>query len=332
MNAISVIEAAPCAQRAQRLDLPPPAGARIAPPAGFGRRFIIFGDAEEEFDWSAPFDRSATSTTAIAALPEANRHFVAAGVVPTYLVDHPVVANPASAAAMAAMTAAGECDIGAQLHPWVTPPHSENVNPSNSFTGNLPVRLQHAKLAELSAAIERGTGVRPLAYRAGRYGVGPDTAALLVEEGYRLDVSVRALFDYSDQGGPDFSRHPCWPYRVASGLIEQPLTAAWIGPLHRYPRLRRAPFLRLCQRRAALTPEGVTLTDALEAIRVLLDTDLPVFSLSFHTPSVEPGHTPYVRDADDLRRFWAWWDGVFDAFARAGVTSIRSGALIEAFG
>ena len=47
-------------------------------------------------------------------------------------------------------------------------------------------------------------------------------------------------------------------------------------------------------------------------------------------PSVEIGHTPYVRDAADLARFWAWWDGVLDQFDRAGVRPIRAHEIIDA--
>jgi hypothetical protein len=45
---------------------------------------------------------------------------------------------------------------------------------------------------------------------------------------------------------------------------------------------------------------------------------------------VEPGHTPFVRDAADLRDFWAWWDGMFDLLARRGVTSASVDELLEA--
>lgn len=323
---------------ALRIDRPPPASARLRPPVDFGRRFIVFGDAEEEFDWTRPFRREATATDAIAALPEATRRFNACGAVPTYLVDYPVVNNAASAATMRAVAEAGRCDIGAQLHPWVTPPFDEDVTRFNSFTGNLPRALQRAKLAALTAKIEAATGMHPKTYRAGRYGVGADTAGLLVEQGYRLDVSVRALFDYSAEGGPDFSRHPPWPYRLAPTLIELPLTATRIGTLRAAARWRDAPGLRRFFSRmkllghVSLTPEGMPLAHALEAIAAMLDGDLPIFSLSFHTPSVEPGHTPYVRDQADLTQFWRWWDGVFDAFARAGVTPVRSDEIVAAFG
>ncbi|MGN6124354.1 MAG: polysaccharide deacetylase family protein, partial [Sphingomonas oligoaromativorans] len=76
-------------------------------------------------------------------------------------------------------------------------------------------------------------------------------------------------------------------------------------------------------------PEGTPLPDALRAIRRLLADDIRLLSISFHSPSVEPGHTPYVRDAEDLRRFYAWWDGVLDLLAREGVRPIGADELIE---
>ena len=320
---------------ADRLDRPPPAGAQAPLPAEFGRRFAIFADAEEEFDWARPFDRSATAVTAIAALPAANRRLRERGIVPTYLVDYAVVDTPASAAVIAGMAAAGECDVGAQLHPWVTPPHEEEVSNANSFAGNLPAALEAAKLAALTRAIIARTGVAPAAYRAGRYGVGPGTAANLVAAGYRLDVSARALFDYRASGGVDFSRHPVTPWWLAGDLLAVPLTAARIGPLRRLP-LPRAALLRgtlartRLASRIALTPEGMPLADAKRAVETLLADGQRLFSLSFHTPSVVPGHTPYVRDAADLRLFWAWWDGILDLFARRGVTPVRAGEIVAA--
>jgi hypothetical protein len=35
-----------------------------------------------------------------------------------------------------------------------------------------------------------------------------------------------------------------------------------------------------------------------------------------------------VRDATDLKAFWAWWDGVFDCFDRAGVRPVRAGEIV----
>ncbi len=320
---------------APRLDRVPAAADALVLPDSFGKRFLVVGDCEEEFDWSKPFDRGSTATDAIAALPDATRRFAEAGVAPTYVVDWPVATNARSGAAMAEMARSGLCDIGAHLHPWVTPPHEEEVNRGNSFAGTLPFELERVKLAGLTAKLTELAGRAPIAYRAGRYGIGPNSGSILAELGYRLDLSVRSHFDYSDEGGPDFTDFPIHPWR-SGGLIEVPLTTCLAGPLGRFPALTRiaalrGPFARSgLLNRIPLTPEGVPLAEAKQAIRVLLDRGHRLFSLWFHTPSVEPGHTAYVRDSADLRTFRAWWDGVFDLFARHDVTPVRSGEIVEA--
>jgi hypothetical protein len=326
-----------------RIDHPAAASDRVRLPASFGRRFLVFVDTEEEFDWTAPRRRDATATTAIAALPEAHRRLASFGIVPTYLVDHPVASSPLAIDVLRPLLEAGECAVGTQLHPWVNPPFEEALTVENSFVGNLPEAIERAKLNVLTDRIETTFGRRPRVYRAGRYGIGPNTARLLEEAGYRLDVSVRALFDYSGEGGPDFSRRDARPSWAGPGklLMELPLTSVLTGFARRiggggYVAAGRVPKLRsLLARtgaleRIALTPEGTPLSDALRAIRILLDDDARLLSISFHSPSVEPGHTPYVRDAEDLRRFYAWWDGVLDLLAREGVQPIGSDGLIAA--
>jgi hypothetical protein len=326
-----------------RIDRPPVPRDRLSPPAAIGRRFLVFVDTEEEFDWTAPRSRDATATTAIAALPEAHRRLAGFGICPTYLVDYPVASAPGAIEVLRPLMEAGECAIGTQLHPWVNPPFDEVLTVANSFVGNLPEAQERAKLEALTHRITAAFGRRPQVYRAGRYGIGPNTAKLLEEAGYRLDVSVRALFDYSDEGGPDFTHRdamPCWagPQRL---LMELPLTAAYTGFARRfghrlYPAAGRVKRLRgLLARtgtleRIALTPEGTPLPQALRAIRTLLEDDARLISISFHSPSVEPGHTPYVRDAADLRGFYAWWDGVLNLLAREGVAPIGTDALIAA--
>jgi hypothetical protein len=309
---------------------------RIALPSSFGRRFVIFADAEEEFDWTKPFARENRSTLTISGLIDATARFNASGVFPTYLVDYPVVDNAESAAVMRQLVAEDSCDIGAQLHPWVTPPFEEEVCERNSFTGNLPAALQKAKLLALTAKIIEATGVQPLSYRAGRYGLGANTAAFLCEAGYKMDVSVRSRFNYANRMGVDYRQHPLWAWWLENGLIELPLSAAWIGLLKNSPKLFNQRWLRGSLSRTnmlsriPLTPEGIPLADALEAIATLDGEGLEIFSLSFHTPSVAIGHTPYVRCAKDLAIFWSWWDGVFNAFAKRGITPTRQGDIMAA--
>jgi hypothetical protein len=314
-----------------RLDRPPPETDYIALPESFGRRFTVFCDTEEEFDWARPRSRDNRSTTHMAAMPDLQERFRRRGVKCVHLVDHPIATDPASIFMLRDWLERDEISVGTQLHPWVNPPHDEEVNTFNSFVGNLPISLERAKIENLTGAIETAFGRRPIVYRAGRYGVGPNTAGLLRDLGYEADVSVRALHDYSDEGGPDFSRVKPFPFRVGGGpLVELPLSAAYVGPLRsrgrsvyraagRLPRGRGILFRTGLLNRAALTPEGVPLDEALAAARALIEDGIRWFSLSFHSPSVEPGHTPFVRSPGDLAAFHAWWDGMFDFFEREGI-------------
>jgi hypothetical protein len=318
-------------RRVHLLNRQPRANDYITLPESFGRRFTVFSDTEEEFDWGKPRSRHNRSTTHMAAMPDLQERFRRRGVKCVHLVDHPIATDPRSVAMLREWLERDEISIGTQLHPWVNPPHDEEVNTFNSFVGNLPTTLEKAKIENLTGTIEAAFGRRPRVYRAGRYGVGPHTADLLAEAGYAADVSVRALHDYSDEGGPDFSRIRPFPFRVGGGdLLELPLSAAYVGRLRawgrsvysaagRVPRGRGILYRTRLLNRIPLTPEGVPLDEALDAVRTLIDDGVRWFSLSFHSPSVEPGHTPFVRDARDLRDFHAWWDGMFDFFERQGI-------------
>jgi hypothetical protein len=310
-------------QNEGRLDHPSRAADRINLGSSFGLRFAVFIDAEEEFDWTQPRSRTSTNTSAIKYLPEFQRLMDAHGVQPCYMIDYPVADNVESAAIIAEMVAGGRCDVGTQLHPWVSPPFHEEVNTFNSFAGNLPISLERAKLSVLTEKIAATAGKRPVVYRAGRYGIGANTAQLLDELGYRMDVSVRPHFDYSDEGGPNFRRHDVRPYWAGPGgnLLEVPLGVAFTGALRRYGRFmwgggksslrRRALLSRFgLASRIALTPEDMPFDDVRRAIRGMLSDGVQLLSISFHSPSLTPGHTPYVRNSAQLSEFYVWWDKI----------------------
>ncbi len=322
-----------------RVPAPEP-GSAVAWPDAFGTRFAVFVDTEEEFDWTAPFSRDAHDTRHIAALPAAHARFAALGIPLTYMVDFPIAACPRAGEIFRGLLADGRSAVGTQLHPWVNPPFEEPLSRTNSFGGNLPPALERAKIEALTAAIERATGRRPIAYRAGRYGIGPHTVATLAALGYRIDSSMRSGYRYAEEGGPDFSAVPNHAFRVG-GLVELPLTTVYTGRLrrggaglyHRLAKLPRGPGIasRLgLLSRVALTPEDMPLADALEAVRVAVGEGVRLLNFGFHSPSLEPGHTPYVRDAADLADFYRWWDAVAGLLARLGVGSATLAEIVEA--
>ena len=321
---------------------PPAAGSLVAWPAGFGTRFTRVCDVEEEFDWSRPLDRANRSTSAIAALPAAHRRFAERGVGLTCMVDYPVAVDPAAAALLAAIAEDPRSAIGAQLHPWVTPPFDELVTPANSYAGNLPRALEAAKIDALSDALTAAFGARPQAYRAGRYGIGPATAALLAQRGYRLDSSVRARYDYRADDGPDFGGVGSAAYRLGD-LIELPFSTVFTGALRRRgPALHRAagrvphgPGILAragLLNRVSLTPEDMPIGEAIAAVSIAVGEGERLLAFSFHSPSLVPGNTPYVRDAADLAAFDRWWDRMLDHLDRLGVAPASLSQILAAAG
>lgn len=326
-----------------RVPFRPRGGVRLAWPDGFGTRFTIFVDTEEEFDWGAPLRRDARSVSAIGAMPAAHRRFAERGVALTYLIDHPVATDRRAVDILRELLGDGRSAIGTQLHPWVNPPFEEEVTGPNSFVGMLPVALEAAKIDTLTGAIEQSFGKRPQVFRAGRYGVGPATLGLLAARGYRIDTSMRSRYDYSGEGGPDFTHVDSHAFRTPEGLVELPLTTVYTGMLRRaggtlYRLLGPVPRGRgLASRagllsRVALTPEEMPLADAAEAVRVAVGEGVRLLNFAFHSPSVEPGHTPYVRDAADLAAFYRWWDAIFALLDRLGVANASLDEVLAASG
>jgi len=204
----------------------------------------------------------------------------------------------------------------------VTPPHEEEVTTFNSYQCNLPPALEQAKIEALTDAIHRGFGARPTVFKAGRYGFGPSTQRALVELGYKIDCSFVPHTDLSADGGPDYRGVPDAPHWLdeGSGLLEIPLTvgflgaAAGLGPrvdgLFDHAGAERLRLPGVLARtgliaRSRLTPEGTPAAEQCRLIEAMAARGHRTFSLTYHSPSLAPGHTPYVRDEADLACFLA---------------------------
>jgi hypothetical protein len=102
-------------------------------------------------------------------------------------------------------------------------------------------------------------------------------------------------------------------------LLEIPCTAGLIGAagpalgalLHRVASARpwsavRAPGILArthIANRIVLSPEGNSIGEMTRLTRALLARGIKTFTMTFHSPSVVAGHTPYVRTRADLQLF-----------------------------
>lgn len=288
---------------------------------------VVVVDTEEEFDWNAPFDSNSRSTTNILFQPLAQEIMDRHGIVPIYVVDYPVADTPEAISVLRNIADNGRCEIGAHLHPWVSPPHQEVINAYNSFPGNLPPSLEREKLARLTARIEDAFGQRPTIYKAGRYGLGPASFATLLKLGYRVDTSVVPHTDFSASEGPDFTAFPSGPFIAGDGLIALPLSVHFTGALAAagaklYPALAARSRLRLpaltarlgLLERLRLSPEGHSLNDMKRQTRSALARGERYFMLTYHSSTLLPGGTPYVRSVADRDAFLHTLEEYFEFF------------------
>lgn len=309
-----------------------------------GPRFIVTVDTEEEFDWAAPFTRDQHGTTHVSAIDRFQRLCDDHAVRPAYLVDYPIANDAAAVDLLSRYVAEHRADVGVQLHPWVNPPFAEEISITNSYACNLPPELERAKLTALHTLIADRFGVRPQIYRAGRYGAGVNSQKILRDLGVAIDTSVRSLFDYSEQTGPNYADCPLDPYWIANGaLIELPVTTVFGGVLRPAGKLIfNHVFETLTSRgllarsgmleRIALTPEGIPVDKAIQAVDVALDQKIPILNFSFHSPSLAVGHTPYVRSSEELERFYDWWVKVFAHLKARGVQPTYVNEIVQAAG
>jgi hypothetical protein len=285
-------------------------------------RLAVVVDTEEEFDWHAPFSRANTNVTAMRHIGRAQRICERFGVMPLYVVDYPVATQPAGFEELRSWADAARCEIGAHLHPWVTPPFEEDVSGRNSFACNLAPTLQDRKVRTLADTIGSAFERMPHTFKAGRYGIGAATLETLEALEFDVDASVNPHMDFRPVDGPDFSAFDARPFWFGARrrMLEVPCTQGFVGwaravggPLRRVSEAwpwstLRAPgvLARLGMvNRVMLSPEGNTLSEMVALTRALLADGLRVFTLSFHSPSVEPGHTPYVQSQQDLEAFLA---------------------------
>ena len=328
--------------------MPPPVKRLVEVPSTWLPTLVVVIDSEEEFNWNEPFNADNTSVENIALQLLSQGILDKYGVVPTYVVDYPVATTPAAVSVLRQIFAEGRCDVGAHLHPWVNPPVEGPVDVYHSYPGNLPAATERRKLVALTEVIAENFGVAPRIYKAGRYGIGVATPGILRKLDYAMDVSVVPYTDFSGDGGPDFRGTPSAPFLTDYNICELPLSVHFAGVLARlggrfFPLLETNAARRLrlggifgrlgILERLRLTPEGHTLEDMIRQTRAALALGTRLFMLTYHSSSLLPGATPYVRNDAEQSAFLEALDGYFHHFmhevgGRAGTVAGVASALV----
>ena len=266
-------------------------------------RLLVTVDLEETFDWDEAH-YVAGEVRGLGEMREFQASCEALGVYPTYFATFPIITDPGFASFLGALQADGRAEVGIHVHSWSTPPTFETNNIYNSYQGNLPVHLEEAKLRNFVKTYSEIFGVAPRAHRAGRYGVGPHTYALLANYGISVDSSISATFDFSPTGGPNFRSDAGWARWVGPGntVLSLPIPGSrflrgpsWLAHFGRVPVMDS--FLG---RSVRLSPEGTELSWMKTVVAEKLALGQRDIVVSLHSTSLVKGGNPYARTSADI--------------------------------
>ena len=301
----------------------------ISYPKDQSPQLIVVVDTEEEFDWSAMPNSESNSISAIREIHQVQEIFDEYRIVPCYVVDYPIASQKEGIDQLKPILELGHCEIGTHLHPWVNPPFREKLSHSNMYPGNLELDLELAKMESITDQIRDSFGIEPEIYKAGRYGIGKNTAEIMKRLGYKIDLSVCTAFDYRVDGGPDFSDFSADPYWFGedNNMLEIPLSGAFVGPAgrlskHIYNLAGHFSFIKargILSRlglvdRLMLSPEGYNTEEHKKITRYLFRKGVRTFTWNFHSPTVVPGMTMYTQSDRDVQSFLDSFRRYFDFF------------------
>jgi len=289
-------------------------------------KLVVTIDTEED-NWGS-LRLTHYSFDNIARIPALQEMFDRFNVKPTYLMTYPVATDEKAVGILAEIAAADRCEIGAHCHPWNTPPLAEENTAANSMLCNLSSASQYAKMKSLKETIEAAVAVDPLSFRSGRFGYDTGVARNLQRLGYKIDTSISPYMNWTSDHGPDFTRISPRPFRFSSDdaleecatgeLIEVPPT---IGFLQRdfarrnyiFNAVTRGPISRLrlawllgqarLLNKAWLSPEVSDSRTMIELAQSMRRHGYGLLNLTFHSPSLKAGLTPFTTTKSDEKLF-----------------------------
>ena len=301
-------------------------------------------DAEEDFDWELPIQGTLHSTVHIRNIRNLHELLIAYGAIPIYLLTYPVLEDADMVRIIRREVDKNHCAVGVQLHPWVTPPFDDVLTHSRSFSGNLEANMEEKKLLALKRKFRESFGFDPQVYRAGRYGLSHQTGMLLEKHGFTIDTSLAPRTNFMADGGPDYSDYDYqlfW-FGAQRNLLEIPLcrgVVGWAGPLaSALYRGLSSPLLSelhvpsvltrsRCAERITLSPEGNDVAAMRRLVHGLRAKGQNIFTLSFHSSSLQAGRNPYVQSRADLHGFYDRLSAILDYLATS--MSFQFASILE---
>ncbi len=302
--------------------------------------FIITIDAEGDDLWANPREittRNAEYLPRFQSLCERFRF------KPVYLANYEMAISDAFVEFARDVVARGAGEIGMHLHAWNSPPLDSLTGDDLRFHPYLieyPEPVMKEKIRTLTHLLEDRFDQKMTSHRAGRWAFDGRYAAMLLDEGYRVDCSVTPgvdwrgnLGDPRGNGGSDYTAFPDRPYFLspldisvpgAGELLEVPMTTRPSSLYRKAPRAYRIPLLRQAAHRVSPKLSWLCPTPLLEKhnLKAMLQVACAakaeaVAHLEFmlHSSELMPGGSPAFKDASEIERLYEHLEMLFEDLA-----------------
>ncbi len=295
--------------------------------------FIITVDTEGDDLWSRP--REITTHNA-AYLPRFQALCERFRFKPVYLTNYEMAMSDAFVEFARDVVARKAGEIGMHLHAWNSPPLDPLTDDDFRFQPYLfeyPEPVMKQKIKTLTHLLEDRFDQEMISHRAGRWGFDGRYAAMLLDEGYRVDCSVTPGVDWggnpgdpNGKGGSDYTAFPGRPYffdpsdisvPTTGALLEVPVTIHTSGLYRKAPWAYRTPLLRQAANRVSpalswLCPAESKLNGMLRAARGVRAENAGHLEFMLHSSELMPGGSPTFRDAVDIERLYEHLEILFE--------------------
>ena len=237
-------------------------------------------------------------------------------------------------------------ELGTHLHGEYAEPGACEPEVTSVFQRDYPMAVERAKLGSLTRSFRSAFDHAPRSFRAGRFGIGPNTIPILEALDYLVESSVTPSQDWSRAGavGLDFRRAPSQPYRPDPALPWAPgASRLWEVPLTIRPRAwSRVPVIgpAIARRLGGrwLRPTRGTGAQLIEIARAEIREarrERPhrpvVLNAMFHNVEVIPGASPYARTEHGAQAIVARLVALLEFAAREAIAVIGLSDVPELF-
>lgn len=258
--------------------------------------------------------------------------------IPTYLINYPVAIDDYSVKLFSYLFDNNKCDIGTHCHPWNTPPYFNGGDLEyNSLMRNLPEELIEKKMIQLHSKIVDNFNLTPTVFRAGRWGVGDNVIRVIKKLSYSIDTSLIPNIDMENCIGSEIYIKSILPKGMYEGnrvchkvgkcndcseknicIVELPVTVGFLQKnfrlcyslrtylMREFPKQFRLIGMLDCLRLLnfrTLEPEISSLEDMVKLSKVVMNNGHKFLNMSFHSTSLLPGKSPFVKNGKDLELF-----------------------------